>query len=117
MFYGPKVAAFLIQRIDEMARYRIGDRFLSQEEYDAEMDWRWVCGLFLVGAVLTGWLVHAYVVSPEWYKSIRFIVTTVPALAAGVLFVKLRHYIQLLISIAILLLIAAVVIGIISSII
>lgn len=100
-----------------MARYRIGDRYLSQEEYDAEMDWKWVCGLFLVGSVLTGWLVHTYLVSPDWHKAIRFIVTTVPALAVGVLLVKVRHYIQILIGICVLLLIAAVIIGVIASVI
>ena len=100
-----------------MARYRIGNRYLSQDEYDAEMDWKWVCGLFLAGAVLTGWLVHIHLVSPDWPKAIRFIVTTVPALAAGVLLVKLRHYIQVLIGIAALLLVAGVVIQVIASVI
>jgi hypothetical protein len=100
-----------------MARFRLGNRYLSQQEYDAEMDWKWVWGLFLVGSVLTGCLVHAYLVNPDWHKAIRFIVTTVPALAAGVVLVKLRHYIQILLGLAVILLIAGVVIGIISSVI
>jgi len=56
-------------------------------------------------------------VNPDWHKAIRFIVTTVPALAAGVVLVKLRHYIQILLGLAVILLIAGVVIGIISSVI
>lgn len=100
-----------------MARYRLGNRYLSQQEYDAEIDWKWVWGLFLFGSVLTGWLVHAYLVNPDWHKAIRFIVTTVPAMAVGVVFVKLRHYIQILLGLAVILLIAGVVIGVISSVI
>lgn len=100
-----------------MARYRIGNKYLSQEEYDAEMDWKWICGLFLVGSVLTGWFVNTHLVSPEWHKVIRFFVTTIPAVAVGVLLVKLRHYIQILIGLGIILLIAAVVISLIASVI
>lgn len=51
-------------------------------------------GLSFVGAVLTGSLGHAYRVSSEWHKSIRFIVTTVPALAVGILFVKFTNQIS-----------------------
>lgn len=100
-----------------MARYRVGDRYLSQEEYDAEMDWKWVCGLFLIGTILTGWLVHTHLVSPDWHKAIRAIVTTVPALAIGMALVKLRNYIRILVGIAVLLFIALAVISILASVI
>lgn len=98
-----------------MARYRIGNRFLSQEEYDAEMDWRWVCGLFLIGAIGTGTLVHSYFVNPEWHKLIRFLVTVIPAIAIGVLLVRLRYFIMVLVGLLILLFVVALIVSIISS--
>lgn len=98
-----------------MARYRIGNRYLSQDEYDAEMDWKWVCGLFLVGTIVTGWLVHTYLVNPDWHKAIRFIVTTVPAVVMGVVLVKLRHYIQIIVGLIVLLIGVGIVISIVAS--
>lgn len=98
-----------------MARYRVGNRYLSQEEYDAETDWKWVCALFLVGSVLTGYLVNHYLVNPAWHQAVRFFITITPAVAAGIILVKLRFYIQILISLAIVLLVAAFVIGLIAS--
>ena len=62
-----------------MARYRIGDRYLSESEYNQEQDGNWIFGLFLVGAILVGLLVNRYVVDPEWHTAIRFLVTVVPA--------------------------------------
>lgn len=98
-----------------MARYRVGNRFLSQEEFDAENDWKWAFGLFVVGAVVTGILVNHFLVNPLWHQAIRFGITTVPAIIAGVILVKLRVYIQILISIAILLAAAAFIIALIAS--
>jgi hypothetical protein len=98
-----------------MARYRIGNRFLSQEEYDAEMDWRWVCGLFLIGAIGTGILVHSYFVNPEWHKLIRFLVTVIPSIAIGFLLVRLRYFIMVLVGLLILLFVVSLIVSIISS--
>jgi len=98
-----------------MARYRVGNRFLSQEEFDAENDWKWVCGLFLVGAVVTGILVNHLLVDPAWHQAIRFCITTIPAVIVGVILVKLRVYIQILISLAILLAAVAFIIAIVAS--
>ncbi|QAB32613.1 hypothetical protein [Pantoea ananatis] len=98
-----------------MARYRIGNRYLSQDEYDYEMDWKLICGFFLAGAVITGWLIHTYLVNPHWHQAIRFFVTTVPAFAVGWLLVKIRYYIMMLMALAVALFIVALVIGIIVS--
>ena len=100
-----------------MARYRIGDKFFSQEEYDEDMDFKWACGLFLIGSILTGFLVHNYLVSPSWHQAIRFIVTTVPAVTVGIAFVKLRHFISILLGLVVILGIASLVISMLLSII
>jgi len=86
-----------------------------EPQYDAEIDWKWVCGLFLVGTIVTGWLVHTYLVNPDWHKAIRFIVTTVPAVAIGVVLVKLRYYIQIIIALIALLIGVGIVISIVTS--
>lgn len=98
-----------------MARYRIGNRYLSQVEYDTEMEWKLVCGFFLAGAVITGWLVHTYLVNPHWHQAIRFFVTTIPAVLAGWLLVKIRYYIMMLMALGVALFVVALVIGIIVS--
>ena len=104
-----------------MARYRTGNRYLSQDEYDAEMDWKWMCGFFLAGALITGWLVHTYLVNPHWHQAIRFFVTTVPAVAIGWLLVRIRCYIMMLMlmlmlmGLVVVLFVVALVIGVIVS--
>ena len=98
-----------------MARYRIGNKFLSQSEYDNDQDTKWMGGLFLVGALITGFLLHYYLVNPEWHKAIRFTVTTVPAIGVGVLCAILRHVIQMIMGLAIILAVIALIISIISS--
>ncbi|MCS2164035.1 hypothetical protein [Scandinavium manionii] len=95
-----------------MARYRVGNRYLSQEEFDAEQDWKWMVGLFLVGAVITGYLIHLYVVNPAWHDAIRFIVTVTPSIAAGYLLARFRAFIIALLGLAVALLVISVVISI-----
>ncbi|NUU68868.1 hypothetical protein HQN64_22605 [Enterobacteriaceae bacterium BIT-l23] len=95
-----------------MARYRVGNRFLSQEEYDAEQDGKWMPGLFLVGALGSGFLLHTYVVNPAWHAAICFIVTVFPAVVIGCLLARFRRIIIMLIDLGIALLVIAVVIGI-----
>lgn len=95
-----------------MARYRIGKKYLSQEEYNEVTDGYWALGLFFVGAILTGWLVHSHLVSPDWHKAIRFLFTTVPAIAIGLILVKLRAYIRRILFVAMMIIIIYVVINV-----
>lgn len=93
-----------------MARYRVGNRFLSQEEYDSEFDWKLMVGLFLVGSIGTGFLLHQYVVNPHWHDSIRFIVTVLPSIAVGCILALLRTLILMLFIAIIAITIVAVII-------
>lgn len=95
-----------------MARYRVGNKYLSQEEYDAEQDWKWGVGLFLFGAFATGYLFHTYVVNLLWNDIIRFIITVVPSIGVGYLLVRFRRFIRILIGLAVALLIIAVIVNI-----
>ena len=98
-----------------MARYRIGDRYLSESEYNQEQDGSWIFGLFLVGAIVVGLLVNRYVVNPEWHTAIRFLVTVMPAVIAGGLLAAVHRWVRLLLGIAIGLLVLVVIIGAIAA--
>lgn len=98
-----------------MARYRVGNRFLSQAEFDDEQDAKWIGGLFLISALVTGFLLHRYLVNPEWHKAIRFAVTVIPALGMGILLACLHRIVRMLLSLAFVLAVIALVIGIIVS--
>lgn len=100
-----------------MARYRIGNRYLSQSEYDSEMGLKWGCILFIAGAIFTGMLIHFYLIDPEWHKAIRFFVIVIPSVLVGTIFVLLRNIIAMIFGACMLLALAAIVIKIILSVI
>ncbi len=102
---------------DGVARYRIGNKFLSQSEYDSEMDYRWGFVLFIIGAIASGMLIHFYIINPEWHKAIRFSAIVIPSIAVGVIFVLIRKIIAMLLFLGIALAVLAVIIKIIMSII
>lgn len=96
-----------------MARYRIGDRYLSESEYNEEQDGNWIFGLFMVGAIAVGILINRYVVDPDWHTAIRFLVTVVPAVLAGGVLAAIHRWIRLLLGIVVGLLVLGVVISVI----
>lgn len=96
-----------------MARYRIGDRYLSESEYNEEQDGNWIFGLFIVGAIAAGILINRYVVDPDWHTAIRFLVTVVPAVLAGGALAAIHRWIRLLLGIVVGLLVLGVVISVI----
>lgn len=93
-----------------MARYRVGNKYLSQKEYDDDLDNKWVAGLFLVGAFTTGYLLHSYVVNPTWHVIFRFTITVFPSFAVGCLLVKFRRFIRLIITLIISLMVIYIII-------
>jgi len=98
-----------------MARYRVGDRYLSEAEHNEESDGNWILGLFLVGAILTGLLVNRSLVNPEWHTAFRFLVTVVPAVVVGAVLAALHLWIRRLLFIGFGLLVLGVVISVIVS--
>lgn len=54
-----------------MAQYKVGDRILSQEEYDEDKIQKWGFALFIIGAVLCGIAAHASIPA-EWAKVVKF---------------------------------------------
>ncbi len=71
-----------------MARYRVGNRYLSEREYHAEVTSNAGCvGALVIWGVLS-FASHRYVVNAEWPQALRFVVAfVVPgAIAAPLVF-------------------------------
>ena len=98
-----------------MARYRVGDKYLSEEEYQDDIDSKFVFLLFIVGCLVTGFLVNRGLVNPEWHTAIRFIVTVVPALFVGGLLAFFHRLVAKIILTLIIILILIVVVALIAS--
>lgn len=54
-----------------MAQYRVGNRFLDEDEYEGEIIMIWGFWLFVIGAVGAGMYIHS-MLSAEWSKEWRF---------------------------------------------
>ncbi len=61
-----------------MAHYKVGDWILSAEEYNEDLIFKWRLGLFAVGILLAGFMVHEFAPA-DWPKWLRFSV----AIAGG----------------------------------
>lgn len=95
-----------------MARYRVGNKYLSQEEYNEEQDSKLKFWLFLIGAAVSGFLIHKYVVNLEWHNFIRFLVTIAPSVTVGYLLARFRQFVIMTIGAVVGLLVIAIVISI-----
>lgn len=65
-----------------MAQYKVGERILSQEEYNEDKIQKWGLSLFIIGAVLCGVAVHASIPA-DWSKIIKFALIIVSGMAGG----------------------------------
>lgn len=65
-----------------MAQYKVGERILSQEEYNEDKIQKWGLFLFIIGAVLCGVAVHASIPA-DWSKIIKFALIIVSGMAGG----------------------------------
>jgi hypothetical protein len=65
-----------------MAHYRVGDRILSQEEYEEDGVHKWALLLFIIGALLAGSAMNSFL-SEDWSKYIRFPVVILTGGFAG----------------------------------
>ena len=82
-----------------MARYRKGNRFLSEEEYRKEVNDYWVVGLFLIGAIISGYFVNKGLADFDIPKWLKFTVVILISLIGGGILGKLYKQIQLLIAV------------------
>lgn len=77
-----------------MARYRIGDKFLSEEEYNEEIDFKWQFFLFIGGAFFGGVLANELLEMIESPKIIRFLCSIVSGFFVGYVLAKFVKIIQ-----------------------
>ena len=92
-----------------MARYRVGNKYLSEEEYAEHQDGNWIAALFLIGAVISGVLAHRGLsgfAPPKW---LLFTVICVAGVLGGGLLVAVRKWVQAFLSIAFALLVLFIV--------
>ncbi len=85
-----------------MARYRKGNRYLSEEEYRKEHESTWIVPLFLLGAGLAGYFVSTWVSHFDLPKWLRFTAVILGGLIGGGVLGTLHKQIQILIGFSIL---------------
>ncbi len=76
-----------------MALYKVGNRYLSEDEYQSHCENNWILALFIAGAIAAGVLVSE-AVPAEWPRYLRFSAVVVCALVAGSFFGGVAHYIR-----------------------
>ena len=76
-----------------MAHYKVGKRYLDDEEYDAHVIEIWGVSLFLIGAFVTGCMMND-IVPEAWDKILRFAAVVTPAVAVGGILGFLAPYIR-----------------------
>lgn len=80
-----------------MARYRVGDRYLSEEEYKKETDGAWALGLFFIGAIAVGISVYSGLKGFEFPKWANFTIICISSVLGGSILGHLQQYIRKLI--------------------
>lgn len=84
-----------------MARYRVGDSYLSEEEYDeyCSRDWRYK--VFFVAALVAGITCYFLTSNMDWPKYIRFSAIIISAFSVGYLLAKFSEIIRFIFYIGI----------------
>ena len=76
-----------------MALYKVGDRYLSEEEYQSHCEDNWVFGLFVAGVIAAGFAI-SQVMPEEWPKFLRFIAVIASSFVGGGVLSLLAVYIR-----------------------
>lgn len=65
-----------------MALYKVGNRYLSEEEYREYCESNWILGLFVAGTVISFLALNLWL-PEEWPKYLRFVVVTALSVLSG----------------------------------
>ncbi|HDY8174800.1 TPA: hypothetical protein RQL26_000528 [Vibrio vulnificus] len=84
-----------------MARYRIGDKYLSEGEYAQHVSENWKVGLFIVGAIFFGAITAVYLKDFEISKELRFATIISVSVVSGYLMAKLSNIIRIIVGLSI----------------
>ncbi|HCG8223014.1 TPA: hypothetical protein NJ595_004601 [Vibrio parahaemolyticus] len=85
-----------------MARYRVGDKYLSEGEYEQHVSENWKIGLFIVGAIFFGMVTAALLKDFEISKELRFVAIISASVVSGYLMAKLSHIIRIMVGLSVL---------------
>ncbi|WP_434529566.1 hypothetical protein [Vibrio sp. K4] len=77
-----------------MARYRVGDKFLSESEYEEESLASWAGGLFLIGCILTGIISNQILLEIDLPKWLRFSIVVFCSILSGGLLAAFAKWIR-----------------------
>ncbi|HFS8459651.1 hypothetical protein GWZ74_04705 [Vibrio cholerae] len=86
---------------ETMARYRVGDKYLSENEYKEHVSSNWEFGLFIIGAVITGIVMNKWLVELGLIKEIRFALVIVTAIISGYFTSKLSNIVRFIVGLSI----------------
>lgn len=77
-----------------MARYRVGNEYLSEEEYAKHLDSKWMIALFIIGAALAFLLVTGLFHHTDFSKISRYTISCFASLSFGCLLAWARNFIR-----------------------
>jgi len=84
-----------------MARYKVGNSYLSEEEYDDHLSQEWKQKVFWVSALIVGFACYFLTSNMEWPKYIRLGVILIGAFGTGYLLAKFSEIVRIIIFITI----------------
>jgi len=84
-----------------MARYRVGNSYLSEKEYDYHLSQEWKQKVFWVSALIVGFVCYLLTSNMEWPKHIRFGVILIGAFGTGYLLAKFSEAIRIIFFISV----------------
>jgi len=83
-----------------MARHRVGDSYLSDEEYAEHRSWNWKCWLFLIAGLFTALAMYSYTKNID-IKLFRFVLVICPSIFFGYLAARFSEIIFTILGIAV----------------
>jgi hypothetical protein len=88
-----------------MARYRLGNSYLSEEEYEKALDERFGCLAALATTLAVALTMSTIVGDPGWPKAMRFALSSGTSLLASVIVFRfaraLRRFLMLIVGFAV----------------
>ncbi len=81
-----------------MVRYRKGNKYLSEEENIEDENNAWGFYLFLIGAILSGYLTYSNIMEFDWPKWLNFTLIIVAGFVGGGMLGALHKQIRFLIA-------------------
>jgi len=84
-----------------MARYRIGNAYLSEEEYNDHCEQSWKEKIFFISAVISALICFVATKDLDWPKYIRFPFILISAMGIGYLLAKISEIIRIVLFISI----------------